>query len=78
MQRASVSVDVLCSTELFAELAPRDHEALATCLRARSYAPGEAVFREGDPGGVLFIVAAGGPSCPLAATGSGEPSALRC
>lgn len=59
MQRASVSVDVLRSTELFAELAPRDHEALAACLRARSYAPGEAVFREGDPGGVLFIVAEG-------------------
>lgn len=59
MQRASVSLDVLRGTELFAGLDARELDALSACLRARSYAPGEPMFREGDPGSTLFIVASG-------------------
>ncbi|MFO0613381.1 MAG: cyclic nucleotide-binding domain-containing protein [Polyangiaceae bacterium] len=59
MERARVSLDVLGATELFAGLGARDREALAACLTAHVYAPGESVFREGDPGSTLFIVASG-------------------
>ena len=55
MAGASVLAPVL----LFADLDETELEELATLLRRRRYAKGEVIFREGDAGESLFIVAEG-------------------
>jgi CRP/FNR family cyclic AMP-dependent transcriptional regulator len=47
---------VLAQVPLFAGLTPADLDTLATQLRRRRYARGEAIFLEGDPGTSLCIV----------------------
>lgn len=59
MQRERVSQEILRSEGLFSALPARDLEALALCLQGRRYAIGEVVFREGEPGSSLLIVAEG-------------------
>lgn len=49
-------VAVLARTPVFAGLPHRLLGRLATKLFEKAYAPGEAVFREGDPGRALFVV----------------------
>jgi CRP/FNR family cyclic AMP-dependent transcriptional regulator len=44
---------------MFAALAEEDRRALAAALVRRTVDRGETVFRQGDPGGSLFIVEAG-------------------
>jgi CRP-like cAMP-binding protein len=59
MQRERVSREILQSAELFAGLPARDLDALAICLQGRRYAAGEILFREGEPGASMLIVAEG-------------------
>ncbi len=49
----------LRSSPLFDMLSPPEIEVLAELSRARRFAPGEVVFREGDPGDALFVLARG-------------------
>lgn len=51
--------DTVGSAAVFAALGPADREALALCFRGRTYGPGEAVFREGEPAQSLFLVGEG-------------------
>jgi diguanylate cyclase (GGDEF)-like protein len=44
---------------IFADLETRELESLESMLRSRELGPGEVLFREGDPGGELFVVEAG-------------------
>jgi CRP-like cAMP-binding protein len=53
------AVDVLAEVPDFASLGPSDLEALSFCFRGRRLAPGEVVFREGDPGSSLFVIGEG-------------------
>lgn len=50
---------ILAKTTLFAGIKRRLLGRLATHLFDKTYAPGEVIFREGDPGRALFIVAKG-------------------
>jgi CRP/FNR family cyclic AMP-dependent transcriptional regulator len=50
---------ILRRVQLFAGLAPEEMRFLAERAVARSYAPGEMVFTEGDPCAGLFIVSRG-------------------
>ena len=51
--------DTVGRAAIFEALALSDREALAICFRGRACAPGEVVFREGDPGASLFLVGEG-------------------
>jgi sulfate permease, SulP family len=44
---------------LFSRLTPDELAALAPLLTRRTFAPGEFVFREGDPGDDLYVIARG-------------------
>src|SRR5207249_4409943 len=59
MRRTEVSVDVLRSAEIFAPLAAADLAALARCFQGLRFDPGEIVFREGEPGGTMLVIAEG-------------------
>jgi CRP/FNR family cyclic AMP-dependent transcriptional regulator len=50
---------ILQRAPAFASLPPEAFGALALCFRGRRYAPGEPLFREGEPGHSLFFVADG-------------------
>jgi hypothetical protein len=52
-------VDVLQRIPLFAYLVYRELAEVLAISQGRSYAPGELIVREGDPGGDLFIVLQG-------------------
>ncbi len=49
----------LRSSPLFDMLSPPEIEVLAELSRPRRFAPGEVVFREGDQGDALFVLARG-------------------
>jgi CRP-like cAMP-binding protein len=49
-------VGILARTPVFAGLPRRLLSRLAVQLFEKAYAPGEAVFSEGDPGKGLFVV----------------------
>ena len=49
----------LRALSLFARLAPEELAVLSPLLTRRTFAPGEFVFREGDPGDDLFVIARG-------------------
>lgn len=51
--------DTLRRAPAFAALPEDARKALALCFRGRRYAPGEVVFREGDPASSLFFIAEG-------------------
>jgi CRP/FNR family transcriptional regulator, cyclic AMP receptor protein len=44
---------------IFEALDPADRSALALCFQGKKYAPGQVVFREGDPGATLLLVGEG-------------------
>jgi len=44
---------------LLRHLLPEDIEEILPCLRTHTLAPGEILFRKGDPGDALYIVAKG-------------------
>lgn len=51
--------ETLRRAAVFEALEEADRAALALCFRGRRCAPGEVVFREGDPGASLFLVGEG-------------------
>jgi CRP/FNR family transcriptional regulator, cyclic AMP receptor protein len=53
------TVRLLGRVALFAGLAERDLEELAQVAVPRSWLPGEAVFREGDPGDTCYVIRSG-------------------
>jgi diguanylate cyclase (GGDEF)-like protein len=50
---------VLGGIDIFSGLGRPELAALAAKMRSRSYAPGEAIFREGESGEELFVVSSG-------------------
>ena len=77
-----ITRDVLKSVELFSTLSPADADALAHMAREEILLKGEVLFRERDPGGILYLVMSGtieiskaspgGPPTPIARLGRGE------
>ena len=60
----------LAATPIFERLSPPDRAQIAAIAEVRSYAPGEAVFREGDPADVIFTILSG----RVRVTSAGAPS----
>jgi CRP/FNR family transcriptional regulator, cyclic AMP receptor protein len=54
-----VALSLLSRTPLFAGVAPADLEPLLADFRLRHYATDTYIFREGDPGDRLYVVAGG-------------------
>lgn len=54
-----IGLEVVRRTELFAKLTDEEIEALGACLRVRNHAAGAVVFREGEPGDTMHILASG-------------------
>lgn len=53
------SATLLTELPLFASLRPEEREQLAQAVEVRRLAAGEALFRTGDPGQALYVVASG-------------------
>lgn len=45
--------------ELFADLEPGIRESLRSCLELKTLEPGEALFRQGEPGDAMYLVRSG-------------------
>ncbi len=58
-ERAHAALDFLRGIPLCAGLSSNDLQALARDLVPRRFAAGETLFREGDPGQALYLLAAG-------------------
>jgi CRP/FNR family cyclic AMP-dependent transcriptional regulator len=54
-----LSRDLLRSTPLFSALSDADADALAALGREETYRKGQAIFREREPSGKLYLVVAG-------------------
>jgi CRP-like cAMP-binding protein len=72
-----ITRDFLKSVELFSPLSPADADALAALALEEVFQKGQAVFRERDPGGKLYLVLTGvvevsKSGTPLARLGRGE------
>ncbi|MBT3232913.1 MAG: cyclic nucleotide-binding domain-containing protein [Calditrichaeota bacterium] len=52
-------VKLLAETKIFLRLKEEELAELATMLIQKKYVAGEELFREGDPGGNMFIIASG-------------------
>lgn len=52
-------VELLSETEMFRRLSKDDLAELATMLVTNNYDAGKEIFREGDPGGNLYIISSG-------------------
>jgi len=75
-------IRLLSRGDLLRHLPPEEIEVILPCVRSRRLAPGEIVFRAGDPGDALYIVARGKvdilaepaetPARTLASLGEGE------
>jgi len=59
-------------TPLFTGLSDEDCAKVAGLFQSRQFARGEVVFRQGDPGGVLYLIAEGQIKISLASTGNSE------
>ena len=59
MTAPGVALSLLSRTPLFAGVAPADLEPLLADFRLRRYATDSYIFREGDPGDHLYVVARG-------------------
>jgi small-conductance mechanosensitive channel/CRP-like cAMP-binding protein len=75
-QREPVAADALASVRLFAELTDAERSKLLSVVRPVLYSAGEAVVRQGQPGGSLFVVVRGEASVRLAGT-DGDVARLR-
>lgn len=53
------TAELLARLEMFSELSERELEQLAAVAVPRTYAAGEVVFREGDPGNACHVVRTG-------------------
>jgi diguanylate cyclase (GGDEF)-like protein len=56
---APAAASLLKSIDIFSSLSEEELEALARKMQRRSFSPGEAMFREGEPGDELFAVTSG-------------------
>ncbi len=68
-------LDVLRRSPLFEMLSEAELQALSDLSRARTFAAGDVVFREGDAGDALFVLAKGEVEVVTAAAGA-DPLAL--
>jgi CRP-like cAMP-binding protein len=59
VQPHAVSIEILSRTDMFATLSPEERGTLAACFVVRRYHKDEIVFREGDAGATLLVVAEG-------------------
>lgn len=72
-------IQFLKTIPLFAELLSGELRSIAKDVRERHYAQGESLFREGDPGAVLYIVKSGQVRIFVHGNGSGvETSVILC
>jgi len=69
--------DTVGRAAIFEALGPADRRALALCFRGRRYAAGEVVFREGEPGHSLLLVAEGMLAAVRSGAGMTGPQAAR-
>lgn len=53
------SVELLSRLPIFSGLSSSDLKAIADVTSGRRFGPGEVIFREGDPGDTLFVIASG-------------------
>jgi zinc transporter ZupT len=56
---AKALIKLLATCDLMRHLPPEEIEQILPCVGTRSVAPGEVLFRAGDPGDALYIVARG-------------------
>jgi CRP-like cAMP-binding protein len=80
MEKAKERIALLSNCDLMRHLPADAIEAILSRVRVRCFGPGSIVFRAGDPGDALYIVARGTvqvvENAPVAATGSaGSPVA---
>jgi CRP-like cAMP-binding protein len=54
-----VSIEIVRRTDLFASLADDDLHVLAACFQVRQHARGDFVYRQGDPGDTMLVIATG-------------------
>ena len=54
-----ISVEIVRQSELFAQLSDTDLGVLAACFQVRRHTEGEIVFRQGEPGDTMMIIASG-------------------
>jgi len=72
-QNAEETIELLAGCELLRHLPPEDIEEILPCIRTRKLAAGEILFRKGDEGDALYIVAKG--SVEVIDTGNGAVNA---
>jgi small-conductance mechanosensitive channel/CRP-like cAMP-binding protein len=70
-----IDADTLSSVALFSSLKPEERTALLAVAKSVQYAAGEAIVRQGEAGGSLFVVVRGEASVTLAGT-NGEVARL--
>jgi CRP-like cAMP-binding protein len=58
-QNVAETIELLARCDLLRHLPPEDIEEILPCVRNRSLSPGEILFRAGDMGDALYIVAEG-------------------
>jgi CRP-like cAMP-binding protein len=58
-QDTAATIQLLARCDLLRHLPPEDIEEILPCVRDRALAPGEILFRAGDQGDALYIVAKG-------------------
>src|SRR5580692_2372598 len=56
-QNVAETIELLARCDLLRHLPPEDIEEILPCVRNRSLSPGEILFRAGDMGDALYIVA---------------------
>jgi CRP/FNR family transcriptional regulator len=69
---ASSAIDAVRRVPMFAGLSDADAALLVRALRPRALAQGEALFRQGDPGDTLVVVASGALSVDVRRLDGGE------
>lgn len=67
-----MNLDLLRNTAIFADLDDGELSRLAEICREQTYKSGEVIFREGEPGNRLFVVASGEVRISRTIPGSGE------
>jgi zinc transporter ZupT len=58
-QESKALIELLARCDLLRHLPPEEIERLLPCIRTRLLEPGEILFRAGEPGEALYIVASG-------------------
>jgi len=65
-------LELLRESALFASLDDAQRETVAKICRTQTYRPGEAIFKEGEPGNRLFLIAEGDVRISRHIPGAGE------